>query len=62
MTEGKYGQLEKVNPDNTICIIFENFSGLCLFVLGKKWHENKADQQANERVQCRHYGWLQDKS
>ena len=46
MMEGKYKQLEKVKPDNTICIMFENFSSLCLFVLGKDkgvkiWQINK---------------------
>jgi hypothetical protein len=33
---GKYGQLEKVKPDNTIRIMFENFSSLHLFVQGKE--------------------------
>jgi hypothetical protein len=46
MMEGKYGQLEKVTHDNTIRIMFENFSSLCLFVLGKDkgvkiWQINK---------------------
>jgi hypothetical protein len=36
MMEGKYGQLEIVKPDNTIPIMFENFSSLCFFVLGKE--------------------------
>jgi hypothetical protein len=33
---GKYGQLEKVKPNNTICIIWKKISSLCLFVQGKK--------------------------
>ncbi len=36
MMEGKYRQLEIVKPDNTICIMFENFSSLHLFVLWKE--------------------------
>jgi hypothetical protein len=32
----KFGQLEKVKPNNTIRIMFENFSSLPLFVQGKE--------------------------
>jgi hypothetical protein len=36
LTVGKYRQLEKVRSNNTIRIMFENFSSLCLFVQGKE--------------------------
>jgi hypothetical protein len=36
VTAGKYGQLEKAKPDNTIRVMFENFSSLRLFAQGKE--------------------------
>jgi hypothetical protein len=36
LTVGKYGQLEKVKPNKTICIMFKKISSLCLFVQGKE--------------------------
>jgi hypothetical protein len=55
MMEGKYGQLEIVKPDNTIRIMFENFSSLHLFVLGKEkgiqiWQINKLMKEYNVNI------------
>jgi hypothetical protein len=52
MMEGKYGQLEKRKPDDIICIMFENFSNLRIFVLGKEkgmkiWQINKLMEEYN---------------